>query len=320
MFGDNYFECIFDDDNHTLGRQLQNVEEDLQRLLLVPYFLLMAFVLTSNLMMINDFYKTSRPLTIITKLFIYLSLVDIATTAFRTFYTFQLFLDLNIPCLIIYITIVLMEFTYLLGNAIFATISFLRYWSIKKPLYAVEASRILIILIIQVIVCGLLAGSLLIMIYLDLDPREMVKVIYAIPVSQFLAVSFVLSVNILSYKNLKSTKSMTKLSANVENTPPPRRKTLSEAITCLLYITAFYILCPLPMFILILIGKDLMLSKSWRFYLFIFTQILYMSNTGINSLIVILRTKKLHEFYKIKCCTPKVNSNAQNRRIEMAVI
>ena len=320
MFGDNYFECTFGHNNHTLGRQRQNVEEDLERLLLIPYFLLMSFVITSNLMLIYGFYKTSRPFTIITKLFIYLSLVDVATTAFRMFYTFEIFLNLNMPCLIIYFTVVLTEFTFLLGIAIFVTISFLRYWSIKKPLHDIEASRILIILIIQVIVCGLLAGSLMIMFYLELDAREMIKVIYALPVSQFLAVSFVLSINILSYKNLKSSKSMTELSATVENTPPPRRKTLSEAITCLLYITAFYILCPLPMFILILIGKDLMLSKSWGFYLFIFTQILYMSNTGINSLIVILRTKKLHEFYKIKCCTPKVNSNAQNRRIEMAVI
>ena len=320
MFGDNYFECIFGHDNHTLGQQPQNVEEDLERLLLIPYFLLMAFVTTSNLMLIYGFYKTSRPFTIITKLFIYLSLVDIVMITSKTSYAVYLFLDSNIPCLTIQITVVLMEFTYLLGIAIFATISFLRYWSIKKPLNVIETSRILIILIIQVIVCGLLAGSFLVMIYLELNPHDIIKINYAIPVLQFLAISFVLSVNILSYKNLKSTKSMTELLANVENTPPPRRKTLSEAITCLLYITTFYILCPLPMFIFSLIGVDIIISYNWGFYLFIFTQILYLSNTGINSVIVIVRTKKLREFYKIKCCKPKVNSNAQNHGIEMAVI
>ena len=172
-----------------------------------------------------------------------------------------------------------------------------------KPLHVIEASRILIILIIQVIVCGLLAGSFLVMI-MELDPREMGKIIYAIPVSQFLAVSFVLSVNMLSYKNLKSSKSMTKLSVTVQNTISDlRRRTMSEANTCFHYITAFYILCLLPMFIFSLFGVKQMLSYSWGFHLFIFTQILYMSNTGINSVIVILRTKKLREFYRIKCCS-----------------
>ena len=39
-----------------------------------------------------------------------------------------------------------------------------------------------------------------------------------------------------------------------------------------------------------------------------------------NSLIVILRTKKLREFCRIKCCSQKVNSNVQNHGMEMAEI
>ena len=302
MLGDNIFLCIFNDQNNTFWKQSEIVEGVNKLHIGIPYFLLMAFVVTFNLMLIYGFYKTSRTFTIITKLFIYLSLVDIAFNLLTTLYAVQSILDSNIPCLTIHITFVLMEFTYLLGIAIFATISFLRYWSIKKPLHVIEASRILIILIIQVIVCGLLAASFLVMFYLELDPHDIFKISYALPVSQFLAISFVLSINMLSYKNLKSSKSMTELSATVEDTPPPRRKTLSEAITCLLYITVFYILCPLPMFIFSLIGVDI-ISYSWGFYLFIFTQILNFSNTGINSVIVILRTKKLREFYRIKCCS-----------------
>ena len=211
MLGDNIFLCIFNDQNNTFWKQSEVVEGVNKLHIGIPYFLLMAFVVTSNLMLIYGFYKTSRTFTIITKLFIYLSLVDIAFNLLTTLYAVQSILDSNIPCLTIHITFVLMEFTYLLGIAIFATISFLRYWSIKKPLHVIEASRILIILIIQVIVCGLLAASFLVMFYLELDPHDIFKISYALPVSQFLAISFVLSINMLSYKNLKSSKSMTEL-------------------------------------------------------------------------------------------------------------
>ena len=86
-----------------------------------------TFVLISNFMLIYGFYKTSRPFTTITKLFIYLSVVDIAMTLFKTFYAMQGFLNFKIPCLVVLLVYVLMEFTYIYGLCIFATISFLRY-------------------------------------------------------------------------------------------------------------------------------------------------------------------------------------------------
>ena len=49
----------------------------------------------------------------------------------------------------------------------------------------------------------------------------------------------------------------------------------------LLYIVAFYILCPIPLFIAFMIGfKVRVLHFSWGFYLFIFANISYLSNGG----------------------------------------
>ena len=292
--------CLVKNQTHIIGEDPNTV--------LVPQTILFAFVLTSNLMLIYGFYKTSRPFTIVTKLFIYLSLCDIAMISLRTLYAFQAFLDIQLPCMLAHILVVLMEFAYLYGVVIFATISFLRYRSIVKPLHSINAKQILVALAVQAIVCGLLAGSILVMVYLKVDPEDLMKVFYFFPVTQFLAVSFVLIVNFMSYKKLKSMKAMSGLSAdNVENTSNQRQKTMSEANTCLLYITAFYILCPAPIFIWNLVSIfqiDFLSDKlfSLKFNLFILSQMFYMSNTGINSLIVIWRTKNLREFYRMKCC------------------
>ena len=140
----------------------------------------------------------------------------------------------------------------------------------------------------------------MIVFLLKLDPSQIMVTNYAVPVAQFLAVSFVLSANIMSFKMLKSMKRISEFSDNVENTSTQRHKTLSEANICLFYITAFYIICPLPIFVVYLFGADKLFSFNWGSYLYTFTHIIYMSNNGINSMIVILRTKTLHEFYKTK--------------------
>ena len=81
MFGgENSITCIFNNKNDTF-QVLTNsptIEDQDKIIIGIPYIFLKVFVLTSNLMLIYGFYKTSRPFTLINKLFIYLSLVDIA--------------------------------------------------------------------------------------------------------------------------------------------------------------------------------------------------------------------------------------------------
>ena len=161
-------------------------------------------------------------------------------------------------------------------------------------------------MIVSIIVCGLISGSLLAVFFVvGENLKAKLKISYALPVSQFLAVAFVLTVNITSFIKLKSLKRNSGLSDNVENASTQRHKTLSDANTCLLYITVFYIICPLPTFIINLLNQEQLLSHSWGIYVFRLTYIIYLSNTGINTFIVIWRTRNLREFYRMKCWLPR---------------
>ena len=114
-------------------------------LYLILYGTTLIFVITSNLMLIYGFYKTSRPFTITTKLFIYLSMVDIALVScyvmdsgvvisggLVTRFHFILFFAAVYAILVI-------------DLFIFWTISFLRFLSIYKPMYRINTESILII-------------------------------------------------------------------------------------------------------------------------------------------------------------------------------
>ena len=80
------------------------ISEDFESLAIkISYGFLTVFVLTTNLMLIYGFYKTSRPFTIITKLFIYLSMVDIVMNFMMTFYTSLSIFDIEISCPYVYI-------------------------------------------------------------------------------------------------------------------------------------------------------------------------------------------------------------------------
>ena len=313
MYDKNTIMCVFQHENVTLNTTLQNSEYFDDPIIGISYALLTTFVLTSNLMLIYGFYKTSRPFTIITKLFIYLSLMDIVLVSLTGFYTSLSIFDMDISCSSVYIIASLTRFVFYLGLAIFATISFLRYWSIKKPLHSIEANRIVFVLIVQAILCGAFAGDILIVFFLNLNPVLIMKTNYALPISQFLAVSFVLSINIMSYRILKSMKMMSGFSAdNIENTSTQRQKTMSEANICLLYITVFYIICPIPVFVVYLFRADTVISYSGGSYLYTYTHIFYLSNGGINSLIVIIRTKYLREFYKKKFYFSKISRSPKD--------
>ena len=209
MYDKNTIMCVFYNRNDTSINASLQISKHFEKLIIgIPYGLLTVFVLTTNLMLIYGFYKTSRPFTIITKLFIYLSLADVNLTLLTTFYASLSTFDMGISCFFVYLIAFLTRFSYYLGLTIFSTISFLRYRSIKKALNSINPNRIIIVLIVQFTACGLLAGNLLIVFLLKLDPAQIMATNYVLPVAQFLAVSFVLSANIMSYKMLKSMKRM----------------------------------------------------------------------------------------------------------------
>ena len=299
MFGEeSSIMCLYKGTIHTSQNQSQIHEDFNTPYVGIPYIIVTMFISTSNFMLIYGFYKTSRTFTINTKLFIYLSVIDIAYISFTTLYTFA---DL-VECWLISILDFVMELAYFLGITVFATISLLRYRSIQRPLHSINSIRLIFILIVQVIACGLLTGSVFILFYFEISYEQMLYVLFALPISKFLTALFVLVVNLMSYKKIKSLKRMSGFSNDVMNTSAQRQKTLSKANISLLCITVFYIFCPLPLLITVMFDLEKLLGHSWGWYLLISTHIVYITNTGINSIIVILRTKNLREFYKKKCC------------------
>ena len=299
MFGEeSSIMCLYKGTIHTSQNQSRIYEDFNTPYVGIPYILVTMFISTSNFMLIYGFYKTSRPFTIITKLFIYLSVVDIVYILFTTVYAF-----LDSPeCWLISIFYVLTELPYFLGITVFAIISLLRYRSIRKPLHSINSIHLIFILIVQVIACGLLTASVFILFYFEISYEQMLYVLFALPISKFIAISFVFIVNILAYKKIKSMKKMFRFSINNEKPSAQRQKTLSKANISLLCITVFYIFCPLPLLITVMFDLEELLEHSWGWYILISTHIVYITNTGINSIIVILRTKNLREFYKKKCC------------------
>ena len=242
MFGSTPLSCIYGNNNFTRGGE-NWIAQGFLVYFAIPYGATFLFILISNMMLIYGFHKTSRPFTIVTNIFIYLSMVDIVLGSTKFFYSFQSFLNIDLPCFVELLQIMVMQFSYFLGICVFGTISFLRYWSIKKPLHSFDTRNILIVLAIEIVICILLvASTVFLFTILEKDPMIIMRLSKSVPFTNLIAILFIVCVNTLSYKNLKSFKN------DVDNIQ--RRKRNSKAITCLLVITAFYVICLLPMLIL----------------------------------------------------------------------
>ena len=80
MFGSKALSCLSGNTNFT--QEENSIAKGVLEYVAIPYGVIFLFILTSNLMLIYGFHKTSRPFTIVTKLFIYLSLIDIINNIF----------------------------------------------------------------------------------------------------------------------------------------------------------------------------------------------------------------------------------------------
>ena len=80
---------------------------------------------------------------------------------------------------VIYLYSFLLQIVYILGLSILATISFLRYWSIKKPLHSINGNQICLALIVQVIVCGVFVGVLMTLFFFAENYEKILETNYA---------------------------------------------------------------------------------------------------------------------------------------------
>ena len=139
--------------NHTFG------------VFMTLYGTTFTFVLTSNFMLIYGFYKTSRPFTIITKLFIHLSISEEMFILSMLFNMIVSQINGVVIRLHYIIFFAILYLTLMISLFIFWTISFLRFLSIYKPMYQIETRTLYKALLIAgfvilLVVTGMVLGTL----------------------------------------------------------------------------------------------------------------------------------------------------------------
>ena len=278
------------------------------------YAITFVFVLTSNLMLIYGFYKTSRPFKIITKLFIYLSICD---TALMMIVVLNFIGSMSNYPLHKILSLVSIYSVCLMGLLIFWTISVFRFISIFKPMYQINTRKVNIFLLVEVLIC-LFTAIVIFFVYNSMTAARLESINLYVSIGIQLAMIFMnLSLNISSLIVLRRStnlKARQKGDNVLGNPMVVKRKKM--ALNTLLLITIVQLVCNLPLTFYLWFFTVEMSNNV--FSVFGFVQCLQLSNTGINSLIVIWRKKDLHDFYRLKCCSSKGNKNVQNRgRIEL---
>ena len=300
MFGEKYsIMCLYIGRNHTFQKQSQ-VFERLNKIYLgISYGLLTVFVITTNLMLIYGFYKTSRPFTIITKLFIYLSIWQLIITLIVV--PNIIYMVLNMVITRIHF-IIFMTFTFLALSVDLLTVwtvSFLRFLTIFKPMYRAKTRTVYKLLIMEFLLSFLAALSIFLgNVFLVSSVDEVRTINYKI-----LSVVYFVMILLTSFINLSSLtilrrstnlKAQQKGDSVLANQMAINRKKM--ALYTLLLITIVQFVFTLPATCLNLFEFNF-LYNDYFILIYISSHCLQFLNIGVVSLIIVWRTNKLREFY-----------------------
>ena len=283
----------------------------------ISLFIITAFVLISNLMLIHGFHKTSRPFTKVTKLFILLSVFDMMSCIGSFLLVVVSLIGPNFPCIVFIIIFAFDNFNFYFVVMIFATICTLRFVAFKRPFKRINNWTVYGALIIEFMISLAFAVAT----YLLFRESNLRLMAYATLIAISALTCLVIGVfiiNILSYVHLSRSinrkKKINNASVELDN---PSSTTSNcqqhqgdisqgesderkrEAVKTLIIITLFYTLCYLPLIIYdILVAYWLNTGKHFDFESMYYTPAL--TNGGLNSLIYILRNKNIRQFYNKK--------------------
>ena len=191
---------------------------------------------------------------------------------------------------------------------IFWTISFLRFLSIYKPMYRINTESIYKILFLEVFISFLLAAGTVLAYYLWDSTIDELSIVNSKVIT---ALNFIMTVTnlLLNMSSLiilrRSTNSKAQLKKHsvLANRMVIKRKKM--ALNTLLVITVVQFLCMIPATSLSLTGYGYLIKRGYITILVIGHCVL-LSYLGLNSLILIYRTKSLRGFYKRKCCVSRI--------------
>ena len=277
-------------------------------------FVVTALSFVVNMMLIYGFYKTSRPFSIVTKLFICLSVWDVLTAVgFSASALMTSFAEGGQHCLVLLILFAFGQFQFFFAVDLFLTISVLRFIALRWPLRRIRSRYVYYVVIAEIIVGNICSFSPLWVVLrqgtLRNDTFQISRYISSILIA-FVVV--ILAINILSYRQLEKSRRRTKStisgSEDIDLSNPSKCESFDkkrEAVKTLILITLCYLVCYLPyaiyMFFIELDGGN----RTMRYNL----KYIGVANGGLNSLIYILRTKKIRNFYKEMFCTKTDHEN-----------
>ena len=279
--------------NNTFERPWSSIDTQYACFYAVTY----VFILISNLMLIYGFYKTSRPFTIITKLFIYLSLVDVSWVSCSVVDSGIVSNGLPLPRYYFIIIFASVYSIIVLDQLILWTISFLRFLSIHKPMYRVNTRTVNKALVVEVFISFLIMTSAGFYLW-DSTIDELLRVNSdVVMVLNFTMMLTNLTLNMSSLIILRrstNSKAQQKGNSVLGNQMVIKRKKM--ALNTLLLITFVQFVCTLPATCLSFIGLEIIIKYS-DLTVLVIGHCLLLTYLGLNSLIVIYRTKSLREYY-----------------------
>lgn len=256
---------------------------------MIVHGILYAFVMTTNILLINAFFRKCRPFTITTKIFIYLSIVDILhiNGTILNHLTTDFLIDNESFCMYLAVTMSLNQFTFTLDILLFVTISFFRNLTIRKPILRISGSQVNRAMLIMVAICFLYAVGHFVH-YLNMTVLSVAVSYIAIQVVFVVILSVLLAVNVALHSHLNKKTTI----STIRSIKPKK-----EAGKTLIIITLFYWACFLPFIIITFFGMTGIGDKNVSLFMQDVLVLIMMSNSGLNSLIMIIRTKKLRRFY-----------------------
>ena len=265
------------------------------------FMIVAVMIILVNVALIYALYKTNRPLSITSKLFIYLSTVDILSVTASILIAIATYFII-LPCLVTYIANLLVITLLHIGLVTFDTISILRYLSIKRP-FNQSVSNFKMCLLISLE----LLGTALYMCFLMVTNYFVIKVV---TIGFFVVnTTSIVFVNVQSYRIILNQISLPGIANAVEMTINPSSitngnesgviqvnasmlraaKQKKSAAVTLIIITLLYFFLNMPVLLYFTIEIN-------QFFFEFFARLAFLSNNGINSLVYILRRKKIRTF------------------------
>lgn len=270
-------------------------QENLLILFICTSMMTIFSIITSS-MLIYGLIKTNKVLSMTTKLFIYLSICDIVI-GFVVLPNQLVSMRLQLPCTMIvtraFINIIGINFSMF----IILTLTVLRYLSINNPLQKVQDRKVYIALFVEL---ALLPGFSFIYVYLSYKPELSIMMgILLLFCAVYMLVFVIISValNIILQKTLQG-----KQKSCVTTQSKIRMVRQKKAIDTLLTLLVVMIVCYLPGTVAVSVTAYNYLSNKtqtnlvWRHSKQWATFTIGL-NSSLNSLVYILRTKRIRPFY-----------------------